>query len=43
MRTLVMVLLGTVLLIAASVEPPAWVTSDELGPRTCPEGDSSCR
>ncbi|HSA82489.1 MAG TPA: hypothetical protein VLE23_16860 [Geminicoccaceae bacterium] len=43
MRMFVLAFFGAVALALVATDPPGWVTSQELGPRTCPEGDQSCR
>jgi len=43
MKKLMLAALATLLLGIASTSMPDWLTSQELGPRTCPEGDQSCR
>jgi hypothetical protein len=43
MKTLPVAVLALLLLGSAGMSMPAWLTSQELGPRTCPQGDQSCR
>jgi hypothetical protein len=43
MKRLMIAVLAMLLLGSAGASMPEWLTPQELGPRTCPEGDTTCR